>query len=281
LAQAFGLFPRFAWTLGASAGFAMMPESEQDTVPEIDVPQQEQHWRYLALAVVAAFAGAALLADSFNGKPASLSTSSPREMLVLSEGMLCDCRTNRIEGMKKCPAWSFQKPFAAGICQGRVLATEKKCLADCAKSKLQQGKDAAGALKGSATGAVDSAKKAATNGVNSATGAVDSAKKAATDGVNSVKDSAKQTVDSAKNAATDGVGSTLAKGKDTVESVTNEIATQSKCFQEFLACMKKCGVDVPSNVPEDLEKLDTHDMASGAKDCVAKCEDAKERCTQD
>jgi len=263
LAQAFGLFPRFAWTLGASAGFAMMPESEQDTVPEIDVPQQEQHWRYLALAVVAAFAGAALLADSFNGKPASLSTSSPQEMLVLSEGMLCDCRTNRIEGMKKCPAWSFQKPFAAGICQGRVLATEKKCLADCAKSKLQQGKGAAGALKDSATGAVDSAKKAATVGVNSA------------------KDSAKQTVDSAKKAATHGVGSTLAKGKDTVESVTNEIATQSKCFQEFLACMKKCGVDVPSNVPEDLEKLDTHNMASGAKDCVAKCEDAKERCTQD
>merc|ERR1712241_519940 len=111
-------------------------------------------------------------------------------------------------------------------------------------------------------------------------GAVDSAKKTATDGVNSVKDSAKQTVDSAKKAATEGVGSTLAKGKDTVESVTNEIATQSKCLQEFLACMKKCGVDVPSNVPEDLEKLDTHDMASGAKDCVAKCEDAQERCTQ-
>lgn len=221
----------------------MMSESEQGVESDRYVPGHKQHWRYLALVLVATIAGAALLAGSLSGKTVSLNTSSPEGTVGLAEEADCGCMAKKDAAFQACPAPSWSRPFENAACKKDAVKEAAGCLQACAKDHA------------------DSAKKAAADAVQKAKDGVGSAIPA--DAAQKVKD---------------GVGSAIQNGKDTIDSVTEEATRRKECFEKLVPCIKECGIDVPADANE-LANVDTHEIADSSKKCVKKCEDDAKDCT--
>lgn len=246
----------------------MMSESEQGVESDRYVPGHKQHWRYLALVLVATIAGAALLAGSLSGKTVSLNTSSPEGTVGLAEEADCGCMAKKDAAFQACPAPSWSRPFENAACKKDAVKEAAGCLQACAKDHADSAKKAA----------ADAAQKAK-DGVGSAKDHADAAKKAAADAVQKAKDGVGSAIPAdAAQKVKDGVGSAIQSGKDTVESVTEEAKRRKECFEKLVPCIKECGIDVPADANE-LANVDTHEIADSSKKCVKKCEDDAKDCT--
>lgn len=260
----------------------MNSESELGVASDGYEPKHKQHWRRLTLAVFACIAGASLLVGS-SGKTGLLHTRSAQATLGLAEEEKCGCTSKKNEAQSKCPpncspfsgAGACQ-PFAHGACITKATVDEKLCFVECAKNSAQS-------VAQAAKDRIDSAKKAAQDGIasvhNVAKDGIDSAHELATDAAKGATDSANSAVETVK----DTVGSAAKTAKDTLASVSVEIKLLGKCRAALVPCIRKCGINVPSDAKDvasesGLGTISTDDLTDSAKKCMKKCYDVYEDC---